>query len=160
MVSEREHGRETAPQRRTVGDIQRRRSLADAAAGVQLDAADANSAAPRVGKFRVVIYLCGAPNADISGPAQACREYADAFRWEVVAEIEDRHGLGVPEGREGLKRAVELIERREAGAVLTPWRSMISPVPEEYAEVARKIEKWGAFLQVMDSDRVRARADR
>ena len=94
-----------------------------------------------------------------SGPRKEARAYAEAFRWEVVAEIEDRHGLGSPEGREGLKRVIERIARREAGAVLTPWRSMISPLPEEFAEVSRKVEKWGAFLQVTDSDRARARAE-
>ena len=102
-----------------------------------------------------MLYLCGAANADLSKPRDQCRDYADAFGWEVVAEIEDRDALNSPEGRPGLTEAISRIENREARAVLTPWRSMISPVEEEYHEVSRQIEKRGGFLQVMPSDRAR-----
>ena len=57
--------------------------------------------------------------------------------------------------REGLGRAVELVERRRADAVLTLWRSVISTVPQEYGAIAREVEKADGFLHVMDSDRAR-----
>lgn len=152
MVGEREQERDAGAGRRTAGQLERRRGLADASVGMLPGESSA------VGRFQVIIYLCSAPNTDVSGLLEEARAYAEAFRWEVVAEIEDRHGLGHPEDREGLTRVIERIERREAGAVLTPWRSMISPIPEEFAEVSRQIEQWGAFLQVTDSDRARVRA--
>jgi hypothetical protein len=157
MVSEDEQGQGqgATPPRRTTGERQRRRELANAALGAAPGEID-TAAVPKIDRFRVVIYLCGAPNADISAPHRQCREYAEAFGWEIVAEIEDREGLNHPTGRAGLKAAIERIERKEAGAVLTPWRSMISPVPREYDEVARGVEKWGGFLHVMDADRARA----
>lgn len=113
-----------------------------------------------VGRLRVVLYLCGAPNADISAPRRECREYAEAFGWEITAVIEDHDGLNKPEGRVGLAQAIERIRNREAGALLTPWRSMISPVRQEYDEVNRKIESAGGFLEVKNSDHARASAAR
>ncbi|MEU8695616.1 hypothetical protein [Streptomyces sp. NPDC048665] len=113
-------------------------------------------AAPKIERFRVVMYLCGAPNSNLSEPRHECQEYAEAFGWEIAAEIEDRDGLNDPESRTGLGQAVEHIRNKEAGALLTPWRSMTSPVPQEYDEVARKIEGAGGFLHVMDTDRARA----
>ncbi|MFJ1749862.1 recombinase family protein [Streptomyces sp. NPDC088116] len=114
----------------------------------------------KVSRFRVVIYLCGAPNANLSAEQDRCHGYAEAFGWEIAAEIEDRDRLNKPEGRTGLAQALERIKRREAGVLLTPWRSMISPVPQEFDEVARKVESAGGFLQVMDSDGARATAAR
>lgn len=113
-----------------------------------------------VGRVQVVLYLCGAANADLRQPRDQCREYANAFGWEVVAEVEDRDGLSSPEGRTGLAQAIERVKAKEARAVLTPWRSMISPLQKEYDEVSRQIEKWGGFLQVMPGDRSRASAAR
>ncbi|MGI5196906.1 recombinase family protein [Streptomyces sp. CA-288835] len=113
-----------------------------------------------VGRLRVVLYLCGAPNADISAPRRKCREYAEAFGWEITAEIEDHDGLNEPDGRVGLAQAIERIRGGEAGALLTPWRSMISPVQREYNEVNRKIESAGGFLEVQNSDLARASAAR
>lgn len=72
------------------------------------------------------------------------------FGWDVVAVIEDTTGLLPPQGRDGLMRAIERIQVREAGAVLTAWRSMISPVQAEFDEVAAEIEKAGGFLHVKD----------
>ena len=145
MVSESENGQQAAAPRRTEGDLQRRRGLADAASGVEV------SEESKVRKFPVVIYLCGARNADLSVPRDQCREYAEAFRWDVVAEIEEAEGLNNPAEREGLKRAIDLVKEKRAFAVLTPWRTMISPIAREYDETARSIEKWGGFLQVMDA---------
>ncbi|MBK6015634.1 recombinase family protein [Streptomyces sp. MBT53] len=145
------------PPRRTGGDLARRQNLADAAAGVMPGAGNVPPTAPNAERFRVVIYLCGAPNADLRGAQDEAHEYAESFGWEIAAEIEDRHGLSKPDGRPGLAQAVERVKSREVGAVLTPWRSMISPIPQEFDEVARKIESAGGFLQVMDSNRVRAK---
>ncbi|WP_244502575.1 hypothetical protein [Streptomyces oceani] len=105
-----------------------------------------------VARFRVVIYLCAAANSDLARPREECTEYAAAFGWEIADVVEDRVGLLPPEGRDGLTRAVGLIEKEEAGAVLTPWRSMISTIPQEYDEVARSVEKMGGFLHVTGSD--------
>ncbi|MBB5938804.1 hypothetical protein [Streptomyces zagrosensis] len=47
------------------------------------------------------------------------------------------------------------ITNGEVGAVVTAWRSMISPLVGEYDEIARQIEKAGGFLYVLDSDQNR-----
>ncbi|NLU67754.1 hypothetical protein [Streptomyces sp. HNM0574] len=143
------------PARRTAGEKSRRQALADHAAGHVPGEGPVPDHASKVDRFRVVLYLCAAANADIAGPREECAEYAAAFGWEIAEVVEDRVGLLSPEGREGLARAVELVEQQEAGAVLTPWRSMISTIPQEYDEVARGVEKAGGFLHVMDSDRIR-----
>lgn len=39
--------------------------------------------------------------------------------------------------------------------MLTPLRSMISTVPQEYDEVARTVERAGGFLHVLRSGRAR-----
>lgn len=109
----------------------------------------------KVERFRVVIYLCAAPNSDIGKPRRDCTGYARMFGWDVVETVEDRVGLLPPAGREGLTRAVGLVEQKQADAVLTPWRTMISTIPQEYEEVAREVEKAGGFLHVMDTDRAR-----
>lgn len=139
--------------RRTEGDRKRRQALADNAAGVD-PAADTPK---RVDRFRVVMYLCATANASLAAPRRECTEYAAAIGWEVADVIEDRFGLLPPDGRDGLARALDMIEAKEAGAILTSWRSMISTVPQEYDEVARDVEKRGGFLHVMDSDRSRRR---
>ncbi|MFD4996681.1 hypothetical protein [Streptomyces buecherae] len=103
----------------------------------------------------MIVYLCSAPNAEISHLRTACIDAASAYGWGVSAYIEDRMGLLPPEGRTGLAQALRGIENGEAGAIVTPWRSMISPLPEEYDEIAHQIEKAGGFLYVLDSDRSR-----
>ncbi|MBT2396567.1 hypothetical protein [Streptomyces sp. ISL-100] len=139
--------------RRTEGDLKRRRALADASAGISPGEADVPAEAAKIERFRCVIYLCSAPNANIGAPRKECTEYAEAFGWEIAGVIEDHAGLLPPEGRDGLRQAVDRIKLGEAGAVLTAWRSMISPVPQEYGTVAREIEKAGGFLHVKDSAR-------
>lgn len=134
--------------RRTEGDLLRRRALADAASGVLPGETETTGVAPRIQRFRCVIYLCGAPNADIAAPREECTEYAEAFGWEITGVIEDRVGLLPPDDREGLRQAVDRVRDGEAGAVLTAWRSMISPVPQEYDRIAGEIEKAGGFLHV------------
>ncbi|NGO73227.1 hypothetical protein [Streptomyces boncukensis] len=141
--------------RRSEGDRERRRALADHAAGHVPGEGPVPARVAKIDRFRVVIYLCAAANSDITGVRKECTEYAEAFGWEITDVIEDRVGLLPPKGREGLTRAVELVERKQAGAVLTPWRSMISTIPQEYDEVARGVEKAGGFLHVMESDRAR-----
>jgi hypothetical protein len=144
----------STPARRTDGERKRRQALADGAAGIMPSEADAPKG---VDRFRVVIYLCAAANTSLAAPRRECTEYAAAFGWEVADAIEDRFGLLPPEGRDGLARALDMVEAKEVGAVLTPWRSMISTVPQGYDEVARDVEKRGGFLHVMDSDRSRRR---
>ncbi|MBO8199597.1 hypothetical protein JW613_15015 [Streptomyces smyrnaeus] len=151
MVST-EQGRERGPSaaRRTEGENKRRQALADHAAGHVPGEGPVPTRATKVDRFRVVIYLCAAANSDIAGPRKECTEYASAFGWEIADVVEDRVGLLPPEGREGLARAVELVEKEDAGAVLTPRRSMISSIAQEYDEVARSVEKVGGFLHVID----------
>ncbi|MER6911360.1 hypothetical protein ABT354_06780 [Streptomyces sp. NPDC000594] len=140
-----------SPTVRTDGDRRRRRNLADAAAGCVAVGDDGpGRPAARTERFRVVVYLCGAPGADLSAPRRACADYIDSLGWHVVAVIEDRDGLGPPDIRLGLRQALVHVREQRAGAVLTPWRSMISPLPQEYNEVARRVESSGGFLQVVD----------
>ncbi|MFE6742358.1 recombinase family protein [Streptomyces tubercidicus] len=152
MVST-EHGHRQGPNaaRRTEGDLRRRQALADAATGIPPGDVDVPAEAAKIERFRCVIYLCSAPNANTEAPRKECTEYAKAFGWEITGVVEDHAGLLPPDGREGLRQAVDRIKDGEAGAVLTAWRSMISPVPQEYDQVAREIESAGGFLHVMDS---------
>ncbi|SES22134.1 hypothetical protein [Streptomyces qinglanensis] len=143
------------PARRTEGERRRRHALADHAAGHVPGEGPVPARVAKVDRFRVVVYLCAAANSDIAGPREECLAYAGSFGWQIVDVVEDRVGLLPPEGREGLARAVELVEERKAGAVLTPWRSMISTIAQEYDEVARSVEKAGGFLHVMGADRPR-----
>ncbi|WP_234345967.1 hypothetical protein [Streptomyces sp. NRRL F-5755] len=108
-----------------------------------------------IARFRCVIYLCGAPDTDLGTARKECTEYAGDFGWEITGVIEEHVGLLPPDGRDGLGRAIERVQLGEAGAVLTAWRSMISPVPQEYDAIAREIEKAGGFLHVRDSGRKR-----
>ncbi|MET8830576.1 recombinase family protein [Streptomyces sp. NPDC004610] len=155
MVSEQseEGGPAAGRSRRTDGQVRRRRALADAAAGVEPGEAGLRRDATRVGRFRCVIYLCGASRTDIAAPREECTEYAEAFGWVITEVIEERAGLLPPHGRDGLRQAVEQIRQGSAGAVLTAWRAMISPVAQEYDEVAREIESAGGFLHVKDAVR-------
>lgn len=141
--------------RRTERDLRRREALADAAAGISPGEGDIWAEAAGVERFRCVVYLCGAPHADLSTPRAECKEYAGLFAWEITEVIEEYAGLLPPQGREGLGRAVERVRSGAAGAVLTAWRSMVSPVPQEYDEVAREIERVGGFLHVQDPVRTR-----
>ncbi|MFD5699735.1 hypothetical protein [Streptomyces lasiicapitis] len=136
--------------RRTEGELRRREALADAAAGVTPGEVDVPARAARIERFRCVIYLCGAAHTDIATPREECVEYAEAFGWEITDVIEEYAGLLPPHGREGLGQAIERINSRATGAVLTAWRSMISPVAQEYDEVAREIEKAEGFLHVRE----------
>ncbi|MFI0261394.1 hypothetical protein ACH4OW_20430 [Streptomyces sp. NPDC017056] len=138
------------PARRTTGDLRRRRGIADAATGLASSGPEVPADDSGVERFRCVIYLCGAPSTDMDGPREECEGYAEMFGWEVVAVVEERQGLLSPTGRPGLLRAVGRIACGEAGALLTPLRTMISPLSREYDEVAREIEKAGGFLHVMD----------
>ncbi|QNP74295.1 hypothetical protein IAG44_35800 [Streptomyces roseirectus] len=146
MVGESEQVPQATSRRRTEGDRERRRDLADVAAGIP------PATESEVGKFRVVIYLCGALNADLKSSRDSCKAYADSLSWDVVAVIEDRDGLLPPDGRSGLNLAIERIKAREAGALLTPWQMMISSIPSEFHEVSREIEGLGGFVQVMAVD--------
>ncbi|GAU65534.1 hypothetical protein SSP35_01_08780 [Streptomyces sp. NBRC 110611] len=137
--------------RRTKGDLRRRQAIADAAAGLPPSEVDVPTEAAKIERFRCVIYLCGAPHANIAAPREECTDYAEMFGWEITAVIEDHAGLLPPDGREGLRQAVGRIKGGEAGVVLTAWRSMISPIPQEYDQVAHEIERAGGFLHVKDS---------
>ncbi|MFH8794931.1 hypothetical protein [Streptomyces sp. NPDC017941] len=148
-----QHGQRRPGTPRTEGELRRRRTLADAAAGVGPGEPDVPARAARIERFRCVIYLCGAARTNIAAPREECTQYARAFGWEITEVIEEYAGLLPPHGRPGLGRAVERLTSGEAGAVLTAWRAMISPLPQEYDEVARQIEKAGGFLHVMDSVR-------
>ncbi|MFD4831014.1 hypothetical protein ACFWPV_14360 [Streptomyces uncialis] len=148
MVTNEEQGQAG----RSEADRARRRQIADAAYGVAPDV-------PQIQQFRVVVYLCGDPRTDFSEARQECLTYATAFGWVVEAVVEDRDWLVAPSGRTGLCRAIEYVRERRAGAVLTPRGSMISSVPQECDETARKIEKLGGFLQVMGTGRVRPSGD-
>ncbi|MFD4631891.1 hypothetical protein ACFVYR_27880 [Streptomyces sp. NPDC058284] len=140
--------------------MRRRQALADAAAGVSPGEAEVRAGAVGIGRFRCVIYLSGAAGTDIVVPRKECTEYAEAFGWEIADVVEERVGLLPPQGRVGLERAVECVRSGGAGAVLTAWRSMISPAVQEYDEVAREIEKAGGFLHVKDSVRGERRVAR
>ncbi|MFB1046508.1 hypothetical protein [Streptomyces chrestomyceticus] len=137
--------------RRTDDNLRRRQALADAAAGISLDETGVPAETVEVARFRCVIYLCGAPGVDLGAPREECTGYAGAFGWGIADVIEEPAGLLPADGRDGLRRAVEHVQLGGAGAVLTAWRSMISPVPQEYDAIAREIEKAGGFLHVPNS---------
>lgn len=137
--------------RRTDDDLRRRLALADVAAGISPGGADVAAEPVKIARFRCVIYLSGAPAADLGAPREECTGYAGAFGWDIADVIEEHAGLLPPDGRDGLRRAVERVQLGEVGAVLTAWRSMISPVPQEYDAIAREIEKAGGFLHVPNS---------
>jgi hypothetical protein len=146
-----EHANRQVPTtvRRTEGDLRRRQAIADAASGVEPDAADLPAEAAKIKRFRCVIYLRGVLDTNIAQLRTECTDYAEAFCWEIVAVIEEHAGTPLPVGRDGLKRAMEHITSGEATAVVTARRSMISPVVQEYDQVAREIEQAGGFLHVM-----------
>ncbi|WP_043265949.1 hypothetical protein [Streptomyces sp. CT34] len=146
---QRQQGPATA--RRTEGDLKRRQALADAAAGIPASSAEVPGEDGKIERFRCVIYLSSAPDTDSGEMREECTEYAEAFGWEIAAVIEERTGLLPPEGREGLRQAVDRIKDGKAGAVLTASRSMISPVAEEYDRVVGEIEKAGGFLHVTET---------
>lgn len=137
--------------RRTHGNLRRRQGLADAAAGISLDATGVPAPPAKIARFRCVIYLCGARDVDLGKSRKECTEYAEAFGWEIADVIEEHSGVLPPEVRDGLRSAIERVQLGGAGAVLTAWRSMISPVPQEYDVIAREIEKAGGFLHVPNS---------
>ncbi|WP_367129899.1 MULTISPECIES: hypothetical protein [Streptomyces] len=123
--------------RRTEGDRQRRRALADAAAGL----------APKIGRFRCVIYLSGVEGADVELHRQGCLETADVLGWDVAALIVESDRRAVPPWeREGLASVLGHLRRGEAGAILTAWRSMISTSLDEYKQTLREIEEDGGFV--------------
>ncbi|MEU7106978.1 hypothetical protein ACFQ2B_32195 [Streptomyces stramineus] len=123
--------------RRTEADRQRRRTLADAA-----------SLTPKIERFRCVVYLSGIPSADADQYRQECQETARVLGWDVVAVVvEDGEQLAVPpREREGLTSALSHLLRGEVGAILTAWRSMISPSVDECREILREIEESGGFV--------------
>ncbi|MFF1679653.1 hypothetical protein ACFVYG_26925 [Streptomyces sp. NPDC058256] len=94
-------------------------------------------------RFKVVIYACVAGNANPEHAISECREYAETFGWEVTQEICDNTGLLPPQGRDGLAMALDLVQAKAVGAVLTAYRSMISPRHDEFDEVAAEVEKRG-----------------
>ncbi|WP_369358376.1 recombinase family protein [Streptomyces sp. cg2] len=149
-----EHGHRRGPStaRRTESDLRRRQALADAAAGVSPSEAGTSAKATRIGRFRCVIYLYATPDADNTARRTDCTEYADAFCWEIADVIEDDDAETLSPGdRSGLRQAIGHIKSGAAGAVVTACRSMISPVTQEYDQVARDIEQAGGFLHVMGS---------
>lgn len=111
MVST-EHGHRQGPNtvRRTEGDLRRRQALADAATGIPPGDVDVPAEAAKIERFRCVIYLCSAPNANTEAPRKECTEYAKAFGWEITGVVEDHAGLLPPDGREGLRQAVDRIK--------------------------------------------------
>jgi len=135
----------SAPPGRSPQQRERRRNLVDAASGVE--------------RFRVLIYLCTTPNTDSTALRAECEDYAATFGWTVTGVVEDRSGLLPPKGRDGLTSAIERIRAREAGAILTPYRSMISPRYDEYHAVSAVIEKAGGFLTAMTGPMTTLAAD-
>ncbi|CDR08180.1 MULTISPECIES: hypothetical protein [Streptomyces violaceusniger group] len=106
-----------------------------------------------VERFKVIVYVCTAANADPSLPHQECIEHAEMYGWDVAATIADDTGLSAPQERTGLAEAIERIKAKEAGAILTAYRSMISPRQDEYDQIAAEVEEAGGFLAVRDRER-------
>ncbi|GAA2351402.1 hypothetical protein SVIO_037190 [Streptomyces violaceusniger] len=106
-----------------------------------------------VERFKVIVYVCTAANADPSSPRQECVEHAEMYGWDVVATIMDNTGLSAPQERTGLSEAIERVRAKEAGAILTAYRSMISPRQDEYDQAVAEVEAAGGFLAVRDRER-------
>lgn len=132
---------EQAHSRRTEGERQRRRSIADAAVGVAVT----EPGRPKVERFRCVIYLCCAV-AYTAQLREECGVSAAAFGWDVVSVIQEDEGQRSPRERAGLTAAIARIKSGDAGAIVTAWRSMISPMAEEYREIVREIEAAEGFV--------------
>ncbi|GAA0483019.1 hypothetical protein GCM10009544_51120 [Streptomyces stramineus] len=65
----------------------------------------------------------------------------------MAVVVEDGEQLAVPpREREGLTSALSHLLRGEVGAILTAWRSMISPSVDECREILREIEESGGFV--------------
>ncbi|GAA0363883.1 hypothetical protein [Streptomyces blastmyceticus] len=139
MVSnQRAAPQEPPAARRSEGDRQRRRRLADAASGL----------VQKIERFRCVIYLSGIHGADTDQHRQECQETAEILGWDVVAVVVEKGSQhsAPPREREGMESALSRLRCGEAGAILTAWRSMISPSVDEYRETVREIEETGGFV--------------
>ncbi|MEU3754632.1 recombinase family protein [Streptomyces olivoreticuli] len=134
--NQRAEAHERPSSRRTMGDRQRRRALADAAAGFP----------PKIERFKCVIYVFSPEFTDSDQLLRECEGTAQAFGWDVVDVITEADDGTPPRGREGLKRALGYLRSGEAGAILTVYRSMISPSTSEYTEIAREVEENGGFV--------------
>ncbi|MGW3411813.1 recombinase family protein [Streptomyces sp. NPDC000888] len=131
----------------------RRENGAEAVSSVSQPKATSMAGSAGDERFKVVIYACVAGNAKPEHAISECREYAETFGWEVTQEICDNTGLLPPQGRDGLATALDLVQAKAVGAVLTAYRSMISPRHDEFDEVAAEVEKRGGFLCVQEAAR-------
>ncbi|MFD4526756.1 recombinase family protein [Streptomyces sp. NPDC058470] len=133
--------------------LPRRENGAEAVSSVSQPKATSIAGSAGSERFKVVIYACVAGNANPQQAISECREYAEAFGWEATHEICDNTGLLPPQGRDGLATALDLVQVSAVGAVLTAYRSMISPRHDEFDEVAAEVEKRGGFLCVREAAR-------
>lgn len=96
----------------------------------------------------MVLYVCVTRGEDGTVYADQCRGHAEARDWRVVKELTDQ-GDDTPSRKPGLQQALELIKSREAGGIITPFRSCISILPSEYEETAAVIAESGGFIKVL-----------
>ncbi|MEU3354964.1 hypothetical protein [Streptomyces sp. NPDC037389] len=122
--------------RRTEHDQQRRRALADAAAGFS----------PSIGRVKCLIYLSGSDGALTRQARDTCEEAAEAFCWEVVGVIEEDDAQLAPRERGGLAQALSRLCEGEIDGIVTGWPSMISTSATERKSVKHEVRQAGGFL--------------
>ncbi|AZQ71938.1 recombinase family protein [Streptomyces luteoverticillatus] len=122
--------------RRTERDQQRRRALADAAAGFS----------PSTGRVKCLIYLSGSDDALTRQARDTCEEAAEAFCWEVADVIEEDDAQPAPRERGGLSQALSRLCEGEIDGIVTGWPSMISPSAAERESVEQEVRQVGGFL--------------
>ncbi len=97
-------------------------------------------------RFGCIVYLAGTGAKVTSRLREETQAYVEAIGWRVVVAVEEAETSLPPGKRKGLKRALDMIEAGEAGAIVTPWRSMISPDADEYHELNRTLYAAGGFV--------------
>ncbi|MGP4090202.1 hypothetical protein [Streptomyces sp. KR55] len=118
---------------RTQADLNRRRNLADAAAGV-------------IQRARVVLYAC-TPSGETDRVLDPLRQYAAARDWDVAAELVDAVSVTWPTAvRPQWARLVELIESQQAQGIVTPMRSMCGLGNHEQDELDTWLATHHAFI--------------
>ncbi|HEY8982307.1 MAG TPA: hypothetical protein VIU15_22300 [Streptomyces sp.] len=99
-----------------------------------------------------VVYLCTTLHTDPRNLLDACHAYAGNRGWHVVEALHDDTGLSDPtrpRDRPALARAIEVLDGSDASVLLTVSPGMISSLPAEYDQVARRVTDAGGFIHTM-----------
>ncbi|MER7771793.1 hypothetical protein [Kitasatospora sp. NPDC096140] len=99
--------------------------------------------------FQVVLYLTKANSSFPERELRACEDYAKAFNWGIdLIVVDDEAATKGPDHRPMLRAALQRVLDRQAGAILVPSKSAISPIEGEFADFSKRVEKASGFIQV------------